>query len=95
MNKVYVHNIKKKKKNNQKVYEVLEKEENYKKNKLSVSDTLEELKKSNGYIFSQKVKIITQNKEYQTFIVSINNNSIITIDNDIIKIKDIQELIYL
>ena len=60
---------------------------------IDVFDKLDKLFKSSRYIFNIKVLIKTKDREYDTKIMSRNRNSILTIDDDLIPIKDIQELI--
>ena len=94
-NKVYVNKILKKINNNQKECEVIERNisEEKKELKKNVGELLDELLHENGYSFSKKVKIITNNREYLTSIAAKVNNTIITMDNDVIKINDIKDLI--
>lgn len=99
-NKIYVGKINKIIRNNQKECEVDKKEyqnkidENKKiDSQLSLDEKINQLLNNNGYIFSTEVKIITKEKEYQTFIAAVINNRIITIDNIIIDLKDVKDLI--
>lgn len=101
-NKIYVNKIKKKIDNNQKSYNISEKDINNiinqeivskKDNNLTIREKLDELLNRNGYIFNVNVKIITNQKEYNTFIAGIVNNHLVTIDKDIINISDIKDII--
>ena len=83
--------------NNQNYCDVLEKKEEVIKendSKKSVSEKLEQLFNTNGYIFNVSVKIITNNKTYDTKIAGKVNNHLITLDNNIININDIKDIIF-
>ena len=89
--KIYVPKKKKIIHNNQKECSV--KEALITNDEVTIDDTINQLSNSNGYLFSKEVKIVTNNKEYITSIIRITKNALITIDNDIIKIKDIKNLV--
>ena len=93
--KIFVNKINNRIGNNQKICKI---EESDKKIELSNNDNIEEkldkLFNTNGYIFNIKVKIITNDKEYNTRIASIVGNSIITLDNDIINIRDVKDIVF-
>ena len=92
---IFVNKIKEKVGNNQDSCEVNEiKDENTRSDNLSVDEKLDKLFNTNGYIFNIKVKIITDNKTYDTKIASKIGNSIITLDNDVICIDTIKDIIY-
>ena len=55
---------------------------------------LDKLFNTNGYIFNINVKIITDNKTYDTKIANKIGNNIITLDNDVINISDIKDIIF-
>ncbi len=90
--KVYINKIDKKILNNQSYCDVSEKE--IIPNDLSVQDKLDKLFNINGYVFNKDVKIITNNKTYNTKIAGKVGHNIITLDNDIINIKCIKDIIY-
>ncbi len=52
------------------------------------------LDKDDSYIFSKRVIIETDSDTYDTKIASKNGDKIITIDSDIIPIKDIKKISY-
>ncbi len=54
-----------------------------------VKETLKEIFNGLGNSYNILVKIITKDKEYETSLVSRTANNIVTIDNDVILIKDI------
>ena len=89
--KIYANKNVGKKGNNQKVCEV---EEIRNSDNKSIDDKLNELFNRNGYIFNVDVKIITNNKTYDTKIASMVGNSLITLDNDIINIDDVKDIIF-
>ena len=86
-NKIFINKVNGKKGNNQLSCEI---GESYEK----IDDKLNRLFNTNGYIFNTSVKIITNNKIYDTKIATKVGNSIITLDNDIIKINDIKDIVF-
>ena len=91
--KIFTKKITKQMHNNQKECLVDEKKEvEIKNNSLSIDEKIKELFDGNCYSFSKNVKIVTTNKEYETSIVGMINNRLITIDNDIIDLGDIIDL---
>ena len=60
---------------------------------LSVEDKIKKLFKSTRYVFNIGVIIKTKNKEYDTKIIGKVKNSVITYDNDIIPIVEIEDII--
>ena len=93
--KIFINKIEKKLHNNQKISEI--KNENIdivKDNEIiDVTDKINKLFNTNGYLFNIKVRIITNHKEYHTKIAGKINNHLITMDNDIINIDDIKDII--
>ena len=67
----------------------------YMKNKSTIEESIDpltfisNLDKEDSYIFSKEVIIETKNNIYDTKIAGKNGNRIITMDSDIIPIKDI------
>ena len=93
--KIFVNEINKKMDNNQNYCNVDEKKDILDtRSDLSIEEKLAKLFNTNGYIFNIDVKIITDNKTYDTKIAGKVGNSIITLDNDIISISDIKDIIY-
>ena len=96
-NKVFVNKSKRKIDNNQKYCEVVEEIVDFNNDdnsSLSIDDKLQILFNTPGYIFNTNVKIITNDKVYQTKIAGKVNNHLITMDNDIISISSIKDIIY-
>ncbi len=91
--KIYVNKIDSKIGNNQQSSSVDDRNEVV-DNNLSVEDKLDKLFSTNGYIFNIKVKIITNDRSYDTKIASRVGNSLVTLDNDIINISDIRDIIF-
>ena len=58
-----------------------------------IIDKINKLFKSTRYIFNIGVIIKTKNKVYDTKIMSRNSNSLLTVDDEVIPIKDIYDLI--
>ena len=63
------------------------------KDKVSVEDKIKKLFKSSRYIFNIGVIIKTKNKNYDTKIIGKIKNSLITEDNEIIPIIEIEDII--
>ena len=95
-NKVYVNKNNKVFNNNQKSFSINEldkKEVIINKDNLSVSDKINKILNRNGYAFNLVVDIITNNHKYHTSIANKMGNNIITMDGDVINIKDIEDII--
>lgn len=94
--KVFVNKIEKNLKNNQDYCEVVENDD--RKVLLNINENIEDkidrLFNTNGYIFNVDVKIITDNKIYNTKIASRVGNNLITLDNNIIEISDIKDIVF-
>lgn len=90
--KIFVNKITNKTGNNQKVFEV--NEDNFITNNDLISTKLNKLFSINGYVFNVDVMIITNDKTYNTKIASWVGNNIITMDNDVIPIKEIKDIIF-
>lgn len=86
--KIYKADISKKINNNKSVCHL-------KEEKTSNNNTLEVLDyifNNNHYPYNIRVKIVTNNKEYDTYIISKDNRFIMTLDNDFIRISDIKNI---
>ena len=94
---IYANKITKIIDNNQRICEV-ENDNNYPSKIDTISPNVEEklnkLFNTNGYIFNINVKIITNDKTYNTKIASRIGNNLITLDNDVIIIDDIKDIIF-
>lgn len=84
--KIYQNEINKHINNNKKIHKINNKdiECNY-----LVKDVLDSIFNTKGYVFNKEVIIKTNDNLYDTYIVSKNNNYLLTIDNDKIDIDDI------
>lgn len=94
--KIFANKIKEKIGNNQSVCEVEESNDliiETKDNK-NVEEKLNDLFNTNGYIFNTNVKIITNDKTYNTKIASRVGDNLITLDNDVIRINEIKDIIF-
>ncbi len=60
---------------------------------MSVEDKIKRLFKSSRYIFNIQVLIKTDKKDYDTKIAGKIKNSLVTVDNDIIPIVEINDII--
>lgn len=91
--------------NNKKVYYTSENEtkkidknkrntvSNYDENLLTVEDKIRKLFKSSRYIFNINVIIKTDKKDYDTKVAGKIKNSLVTVDNDVIPIVEINDII--
>lgn len=90
--KIYKNDIKNPINNNRNIYR-FKNEDTFIENKVAtnkeVKETLKEIFNGLGNSYNVLVKIITKDKEYETSLVSRTANNIVTIDNDVILIKDI------
>jgi len=94
--KVFVNKIEKNLKNNQDYCEVVENDDRKVLSNINenIEDKIDRLFNTNGYIFNVDVKIITDNKIYNTKIASRVGNNLITLDNNIIEINDIKDIVF-
>ena len=83
--KIYKADISKKINNNKSICYL--KEEN--NNTLEVLDYIFN---NNHYPYNIRVKILTNNKEYDTYIINRDSKFIMTLDNDFIRISDIKNI---
>ena len=58
----------------------------------SIEEELDSLFNSFSNLYNKKVKIVTKNKTYDTYLVSRTKNYVMTTNKEIISIKDIIEL---
>ena len=61
-------------------------------NNLTIIEKIEKIFKTTGYAFNIPVKICFSNKEVNTYLALKKNNSIITLDNEVIPISLITSL---
>ena len=79
--------------NNKTVSSVRKEINNKKTDNISVSEKLNKLFKSNRYVFNIGVIIKTKKKDYDTKIIGRIKNSIITMEDDVIPIIEIDDII--
>ena len=82
--------------NNKKVFTTknIAKENNdFKSDVISIEEKIKKLFKSTRYVFNIGVIIKTKNKSYDTKVIGRIKNSLITDDNDIIPIVEIEDII--
>lgn len=60
--------------------------------KININDKINKLFGSNRFIYKIPALITTSTQEYQTTIIGKTNNKLITIDNELIDIKDIIDI---
>ncbi|MBO5138935.1 MAG: hypothetical protein J6B89_04805 [Bacilli bacterium] len=91
--KIYQNQINKKFKNNNTVYYSNQNITNYQNNENqninTILSTLDTLTQEKGFIFNKPLLIKTKDNLYDTAIVKINSNTILTLNEDTIKIEDI------
>lgn len=100
--KVFANKIEKKIKNNDEVYisKKAEPQELKEKNKKiltqqedkTINKKINEIINSKNYIYRIPVILTLKDKEIKTSIIGKNSKSIITIDNELIKIEDIENI---
>lgn len=73
-------------------YSALNNKNNIEIKKVDVDKKINNLFKSNKYIYKINVHIITNKKEMDTTIIGKINNNLITIENNLIPIKDIVDI---
>lgn len=72
--------------NNRKIYRI---NKNEKVNSEDIKSTLDMMFYNLGHTYNKKVHIITNNKEYKTYIIARNKKAIYTSENEEILIDDI------
>lgn len=73
-------------------YSAVAKTDNQKKSNVNIDNKINNLFKSNRYIYKLNVHIVTKSGDEDTTIIGKMNNSLITIDNKRIPIKDIIDI---
>lgn len=84
---IYKNNITKAIKNNKEICHLKNIEE--KSSNLEIKDILDDVFNGIGYSYNIPLIINTYNKTYQTSLVAKTKENIVTLDNEIIAIKDI------
>ena len=88
--KIYQNEITKSIKNNKTVFRFKNEETNSSlEEDKTITDTIEEIFNGIGYSYNIPVTIMTKEKTYKTTLVSKTKNNIVTIDNEVIPIKEI------
>lgn len=94
--KVYQNNINKKITNNKEVCylknETKQQEQKNEINKISIEETLNEIFNGLGYSYNIPVKITTTTKVYETNLIAKTKNNLITLDNEIIPMEQVQSI---
>ncbi len=88
--KMYQNKIDKVFHNNREVYASLD--HNYNGNVTYIRKKIEQIIDSNSFIYSKLVHIVIDNKTITRKIIGIDNNSLITIDNEYIPLENIQDI---
>lgn len=57
-----------------------------------INKKIDNIFKSKNYIYKVKVKITLKDKVIETYIIGKTNNNLITLDNELINIKDIENI---
>ena len=91
--KIYQNEINKNIKNNKTIYRFKNEDLTYQKTQETsndtITETLAEIFNGIGYSYNIPVTIRTKEKTYKTTLVSKTKNNIVTIDNEVIPIKEI------
>lgn len=89
---LFVNKFDKEFKNNEKVF--YSKDNNITRNneKVDVRKAIADIFKANDFVYKADVTITTKDKKFNTTIIARNKNSLITMDNEIIKISDILDI---
>ncbi len=93
--KIYQNQITKNIKNNKTVYRFKNEDTTnppLKEKSKSIKDTLDEIFNGIGYAYNIPVMIKTSTKTYDTTLVARTENNIVTIDNELISIKEINSI---
>lgn len=90
-NNLFVNKFDKEFRNNEKVYYSNGKIKE-KLSKIDVKKQINEIFKSNDFVYKADVIITLKNKTIKTTIIGRNNTSLITMDNEIIKISEILDI---
>lgn len=88
--KLYKNNFSKPMKNNKEIC-YLNREEPL-EDKKTVEESLSELFSGMGYSYNIPVSIMTKNKTYNTSIVTRTKQAVLTLENDLIPLKDILDI---
>ncbi len=94
--KIFANKIEKKITNNKEVYtssaSQIEPKNKYSSNRKTITQKINEIIKSNDYIYKIPVKIELERGEIITNIIGKNSKNIITMDNRLIKIEEIKDI---
>ncbi len=93
--KIYQNEINKSIKNNKTVYRFKNEDSAHRtiqETNNTITETLAEIFNGIGYSYNIPVNIKTKDKTYETTLVAKTSNNVVTIDNEIIPIKDIISL---
>lgn len=91
-NNLFVNKFDKEFRNNEKVYYSNGKIKEKEQSKIDVKKEINEIFKSNDFIYKADVVITLKDKKIKTTIIARNNTSLITMDNEIIKISEILDI---
>ncbi|MBE6161225.1 MAG: hypothetical protein E7158_03295 [Firmicutes bacterium] len=87
--KVYANKIDKELNNDQKVFYS---STSYKNDIRSINKKINDIFSSPNFVYKKNVRIITTNGTINKTIVGINNNNLLTMDNEVISISDIKDI---
>lgn len=89
---LFVNKFDKEFRNNEKVYYSKGNNIEKKLSKIDVKKEINDIFKSNDFVYKADVAITLKDKKIKTTIIARNNSSLITMDNEIIKISDIIDI---
>ncbi len=89
---LFVNKFDKEFKNNEKVFYSRGNNINREIEKVDVRKKINDIFKSNDFIYKADVVITLRDRKLNTTIIARNNSSLITMDNEVIKISDILDI---
>ena len=89
---LFVNKFDKEFKNNEKVFYSKGSNITRSTEKVDVKKQISDIFKANDFVYKADVTITTKDKKFNTTIIARNKNSLITMDNEIIKISDILDI---
>ena len=92
--KLYTNTFDKKIDNSQEYTKVVDKikEESIPTNNYEINKKIDNIFKSNNYIYKIKAKLFLKDKERTETLIGKTNNNLITINNELININDIKDI---
>ena len=89
---LYTNTFEKKIDNSLEYIKVNNKEKNYSLSLTELNKKINTIFKSNNYIYKIKVEITLKDKVINTYLIGKTKNNLITLDNELININDIENI---